>query len=430
MAKQASAGSAITRLALVLTVALYALWGMIHNLNDILIAQFKSAFSLSDLQSSWVQSAFYCAYLIMPIPVALFLQRFGYKNGILMGLCIPAAGFLLFVPAANAVSYPAFLGALFVVACGMTFLETSGTGIVVGLGDLDSAEWRINLAQAFNPVGSICGALIGSFLIFADPSREPGGNGLSSVTDVHDKLQAVQAPYMGIAALFLIVALLVALTPFPRTATEGQGAGDQGSSSMAGFRLLLAKPMFRFAVIAQFFYVGTQIGVWSFLIRYVQHAKPNIALRHAGLLLTGSLVCFLAGRFISLALLRRYSSAQVCMVFAAAAAALTLFAILLPGTAGIVALVSVSLFMSVMYPSIYAIGLHGNEALSKPASALMIMAIIGGAVLTAAMGLISDRSSIALAYVIPLTGFLVVLACCIKAVTRGIVRTKPLGAHH
>lgn len=377
-----------------------------------------------------MQSAFYCAYLFMPIPVALFLQRFGYKKGILMGLCIPAVGFLLFVPAANAVSYPAFLGALFVVACGMTFLETSGTGIVVGLGDLKSAEWRINLAQAFNPVGSICGALIGSFLIFADPSSEPAGKGLANVTAIHDKLQAVQGPYMGIAALFLTVALLVALTPFPRTATEGRVDGEQGSSGMSGFRLLLAKPMFRFAVIAQFFYVGTQIGVWSFLIRYVQHARPNTPLRHAGFFLTGSLVCFLVGRFISLALLRRYSSAQVCLVFAAAASALTLFAILLPGPSGIFALVSVSLFMSVMYPAIYAIGLHGNEELSKPASALMIMAIIGGAVLTAAMGLISDLSSIALAYVVPLTGFLVVLACCISAVRRGIVRTRAVGLQH
>lgn len=424
-----SKGTLLGRRALILTVALFAMWGMIHNLNDILIAQFRKAFELSDLQSSLVQSAFYCAYLIMPVPVALFLQRFGYKRGILMGLIIPAIGFLLFVPAAHAMSYPAFLGALFVVASGMTFLETSGVGITVALGKPEDAEWRINLAQAFNPLGSIAGALIGSFLIFADPSQEAAG---SAATDLAARAAARQVqvaavipPYLGIAALFVTVAVLVLVTRFPRAATEGST-----EAGMHGFSALLRKPMFVFAVIAQFFYVGTQIGVWSFLIRYVQHAVPGISLRASGLCLTASLVSFLIGRFVSLALLRRYSCAQVCSVFAVIAAALTAFAMASPNVAGVAALIAVSLFMSVMYPSIYAIGLHGNEELSKPASALMIMAIVGGAVLTAAMGLISDRTgTIAMAYAVPLTGFLVVLACARTAVRSGLVRTGAVMAH-
>ncbi|MCA8888779.1 MAG: L-fucose:H+ symporter permease [Parvularculaceae bacterium] len=429
MQKQSTTAVGVSRIALCLVIALYALWGMIHNLNDILIAQFKSAFSLSDLQSSWVQSAFYCAYLVMPIPVALFLQRFGYKMGILLGLVIPAIGFLLFVPAAETISYSAFLGALFVVACGMTFLETSGTGVIVTLGDLETADWRINLAQAFNPLGSITGALIGSFLIFSDPASEQAAAAIADSVDgvaaTYEKLQAVKGPYVGIAGLFLIVAALVALTRFPPSAA----AKDPGKAGLGEFRVLLAKPMMRFAVIAQFFYVGTQIGVWSFLIRYVQHALPQVSLRSAGLFLTTSLVCFLAGRFITLVLIRRYSSAQLALVFSAAAACLTLIAIANPNMVGVVALVMVSLFMSVMYPAIYSIGLAGNEQYSKPASALMIMAIVGGAVLTAMMGFISDRATIALAYTVPLTGFLVVFACCLTAVRNGVM-VKGAAAGH
>ncbi|MDE2435663.1 MAG: L-fucose:H+ symporter permease [Sphingomonadales bacterium] len=419
---------AASRSAIVLTISLYALWGMIHNLNDVLIAQFKSAFALSDLQSSLVQSCFYVAYLIMPIPVALFLSRFGYKRGIIVGLVLPALGFLLFLPAANAVSYPAFLGALFVVACGMTFLETSGTGVIVVLGEPERAEWRINLAQAFNPVGSITGILIGSFLIFSDKAT----GAADSLSDAarYASVQAVKAPYVGIAAAFLSVALLVKLTRFPDEAMQGSDeSGDGVAATFDGFRTLLRSGTFRFAVIAQFFYVGTQIGVWSFLIRYAQHAIPGITLRQAGLCLSVSLGCFLIGRFFTLVLLRRYSSAQICRTYAAIAAALTLTGIALPGPVGLVALVTTSLFMSIMYPGLYAIGLHGNQANSKPASALMIMAIVGGAVLTAAMGAISDASTIATAYVVPLTGFLVVFACGNYAVRKGIVGPATMAGH-
>lgn len=417
----------IGRMALILTIALYALWGMIHNLNDVLIAQFKRAFSLSDLQSSLVQSSFYCAYLIMPIPVAMFLERFGYKRGIIMGLIIPAVGFLLFIPAADAVSYRAFLGALFVVACGMTFLETSGTGVIVVLGAPEQAEWRINLAQAFNPVGSIIGILIGSFLIFSNDAT--GASAALSESARIASVQAVKGPYMGIAATFLSVACLVAITRFPPAAVEGTPKGAEAGATLDGFKALLRSRTFVFAVIAQFFYVGTQIGVWSFLIRYVQHAMPQVTLREAGLCLSVSLGCFLVGRFFTLLLLRRYSSAQICRTYAAIAACLTGIGILFPGPVGIVSLVCTSLFMSIMYPGLYAIGLHGNQAQSKPASALMIMAIVGGAVLTAAMGGISDASTIAHAYVVPFIGFLVVFACARYAVRSGIVGPATMGGH-
>lgn len=411
--------------ALVLTTCLYALWGMAHNLNDILITQFKKAFALSDLQASLVQSCFYFAYLVLPIPVALFMQRFGYKRGVVAGLCLYGLGALLFWPAADHVTYGMFLGALFVIASGLTFLETAGTGIIVVLGTPERAEWRINVAQAFNPLGAITGVLVGRQFIFSDHELTPAARAALTPTQAlayrTSEAQAVQMPYAVIAGVVLIVALLVAVTRFPEAATRGRRG-----SPFAGLGVLLRSPLFLFGVVAQFFYVGTQIGVWSFLIRYTQHAVPTTPERRAALYLTISLVCFMVGRFATLALLRRYSSAQIGAVFAAAAALLTTVAVLAPGPVGIAALVGVSFFMSIMFPAIYAIGLHGHAEYSKPASALMIMSITGGAVLTAAMGAISDRSTIAAAYGVPLIGFLVVLAYCAAAVRSG--RTGPATA--
>ena len=416
--RKSSGGTYRISFALVLTVFLYALWGMAHNLNDILIAQFRKAFSLTDLQSSLVQSSFYIAYLVAPLPVMLFLQRFGYKRGVIAGLSLYAAGALLFWPAAATVTYGAFLGALFVIACGIVFLETAGTGIIVTLGTPERAEWRINVAQAFNPIGAITGVLVGRQFIFSGHELTPVERAAMSPTALDAwrtaEAHAVQLPYLGIALVVLAVVALVAMTRFPVSATRVErGAPLEGLNHLLGSRL------FVFAVVAQFFYVGTQIGTWSFLIRYSQHAVPGTPDRQAALYLTISLLLFLIGRFATLALLRRYSSAQIGMVFAAVAGTLAAIAIAAPGPLGIGSLVAVSFFMSIMYPGIYAIGLHGNEQYSKPASALMIMSIVAGAVLTAAMGAISDRFTIAHAYLVPLVGFVVVFLFFLTAVRSG-----------
>jgi MFS transporter, FHS family, L-fucose permease len=415
-------------MALILTVCLYALWGMAHNLNDILIAQFKKAFELSDLQSSLVQSCFYAAYLVMPIPVALFMQRFGYKRGVIAGLCLYGIGALLFWPAAESVTYGAFLGALFVIASGLTFLETAGTGIVVVLGPPERSEWRINLAQAFNPIGAITGVLVGRQFIFSGVELQPGARAAltPAAYDAYRtaEAQAVQIPYLIIALVVFVVALLVMLTRFPEAATS-----TKRGSPFDGLAKLLRSRLFVLGVITQFFYVGTQIGMWSFMIRYAQRTVPEMPERTAALYLSVSLLVFLIGRFFTLVLLRRWSSAQIAMIFAACAAILTTIAIVAPGHAGLIALVGASFFMSIMFPAIYAIGLHGNAEYSQPASALMIMSIVGGAVLTAAMGAISDRSTIAFAYGVPLVGFLVVFAFCVLAVRAGRVGAALTATH-
>jgi MFS transporter, FHS family, L-fucose permease len=415
-------------LALVLTVCLYALWGMAHNLNDILIPQFKQVFTLSDFQSALVQTAFYLPYLAMPIPVALYLQRFGYKIGVITGLCLFAIGALLFWPAANMLTYEAFLAALFVIGFGMVFIETSGVGIIVSFGGEDDAEWRINLAQAFNPMGSIIGLFIGSQFILskvtADERSVMSPEALSQLQI--SEAQAVQIPYLIIALVVLMVAGLVALAKFPAAATE-----TSRENPLAGLKHLFKSRMFLFGVVAQFFYVGTQVGVWSFIVKYAKQNGVVMTDSDGGLYTTAALFTFLIGRFCTLPLLRRYSSAQIAVVFAICAIILTIIGILFPGPIGLICIVGISFFMSIMFPGIYAIGLHGNIEYSKPASALMIMSIVGAAVLPALMGYISDVTrSIATAYVVPVFGFLVVLAYCISAVKSGRTGGTPASTGH
>jgi MFS transporter, FHS family, L-fucose permease len=414
--------------ALVLTVLLYALWGMAHNLNDVLIPKFKDVFQLTDFQSALVQTAFYVSYLALPIPVALYLQRFGYKVGVITGLCFFGIGALLFWPAASMLTYEAFLFALFIIGFGMVFIETSGTGIIVSFGGEDDAEWRINLAQAFNPMGSIVGLFIGSQFI------------LSDVTDAQRKLMspetlaqlkideahAVQVPYLIIALVVFAVAAMVAVTRFPAAATE-----TSKENPLGGLRHLLKSKIFVFGVVAQFFYVGTQVGVWSFIVKY---AKQNGVVTNdadGGIFLTAALVTFLVGRFCTLPLLRKYSSAQIAVAFSICAMALTAVGIMIPGAVGMYCIIAISFFMSIMFPGIYAIGLHGNIQYSKPASALMIMSIVGAGILPAIMGHISDRTgSIAVAYIVPLIGFVVVLAYCLSAVKSGRVGGVAAAAAH
>jgi MFS transporter, FHS family, L-fucose permease len=414
--------------ALILTVCLYALWGMAHNLNDVLIPKFKDVFKLSDFQSALVQTAFYVSYIALPIPVALYLQRFGYKVGVITGLCFFAVGALLFWPAANMLTYEAFLFALFIIGFGMVFIETSGTGIIVSFGGEEDAEWRINLAQAFNPMGSIIGLFVGSqFILSKVTVSEKAAMSAEALRQLKiDEAHAVQIPYLIIALVVFAVAAMVAMTKFPAAATE-----TSKENPLGGLKHLLKSRIFCFGVVAQFFYVGTQVGVWSFIVKYAKQYGVVTSDSEGGFYLTAALVTFLIGRFCTLPLLRRYSSAQIAVAFAILAGLLTIIGITAPGPVGMIAIVGISFFMSIMFPGIYAIGLYGNIQYSKPASALMIMSIVGAGILPAIMGQISDMTgSIALAYIVPLIGFLVVLAYCWAAVRSGRVGGTPASTAH
>lgn len=389
---------------LMLIVSLFFLWGMANNLNDILIAHFRSALVLGDFQSGIVQSAFYLGYFCFAIPAALFMRAYGYKGGVLIGLGLFGVGALLFWPAALLVSYPAFLFALFVIASGLAFLETAANPLVAAMGPAQGAARRLNLAQAFNPLGSIAGIEIGRrFILASGPEAVP-----ATAASRAAELSSVQLPYLAIGCFVLGWALLIALTRFPESVTRAS-AEELALPSRAQYRSLIAMPRFRLGVLAQFAYVGAQVGIWSYLIRYVEQSLPGTSAATAAGYVTASLVLFAIGRFAGSALLGRVRAPQLLLAFAVINAGLCLLAVVLPGTAGIAALVSASFFMSIMYPTIFVLAIDGLGGLAKAGSSLIVMAIVGGAAITALMGLVSDAmGAIRLAMAVPVLCFAIV----------------------
>ena len=384
-------GKAVT----VLATGLFFLWGVANNLNDVLITHFRALFDLGDLQSGLVQSAFYLGYFCFAIPASIVMRRFGYRSAVLTGLLLFGAGALLFWPASMMLSYGFFLVALFVIASGLAFLETAANPMIAAVGSPETAERRLTLAQAFNPLGSITGVGLGLMLILSDSTRSTAA-----------QAAAVRLPYLLIAATVFAWAALIRVVRFPAVVTRGVPVAEQVPGA---FRALLARPRYLAGVATQFFYVGAQVGVWSFLIRYATAALPGLGVRHAAWLLTGSLVLFMIGRFAGAALMRRVSGARLMLVFGAVDALLCLLAVAVGGWVGVAALVASSAFMSIMYPTIFVLALRGLGPLTKPGASLIVMAIIGGAVLTALMGLISDYSgTIRAAMLVPAACFLIV----------------------
>lgn len=396
---------------MVLIVCLFFLWGVANNLNDVLIPHFKKAFFLTDLQSGLVQSAFYLGYFLLAIPAGLVMRRFGYKAAVLVGLLLFGGGALLFYPAAEIRQYGLFLAALFVIASGLAFLETSANPLITVLGDPATAERRLNFAQAFNPLGSIMAVILGREFIlsgieptaaeFASMSAQQ--RGAFQASEAH----AVQAPYLVIAAVVIGWALLVAISKFPAAAGRPAPASF-ATGKRAPMRTLLRYPRFVFGVAAQFFYVGAQVGIWSYMIRYAQQEIPGLGEKAAAGYLTWSLVAFMTGRFVGTALMGRFSPARLMGLFALVNMVLTCIAVVAGGSTGLLALAATSFFMSIMFPTIFANAIRDLGELTKPASSFLVMSIIGGAILTAAMGLISDQSSIRTAMLVPLVCFAVV----------------------
>jgi FHS family L-fucose permease-like MFS transporter len=389
-----------------LIVALFFLWGMANNLNDILIAQFKKAFTLSDFRAGLVQSAFYLGYFLLAIPAGLFTRRFGFKAAVILGLLLYACGAFLFWPAAELRTYSLFLLALFVLASGLAFLETSANPFATVLGPPETAAQRLNLAQAFNPLGSITGVFIGQQFIFSGIEHTPAE--IAAIDTAQRSVyfaaesSAVQLPYLIIGLVVLGWATLILITRFPKASAAGPTTDFQPRSLWQNRRFVLA-------VVAQFFYVGAQVGVWSFLIRYVQATQPGTSQKLAANYLTACLVAFMVGRFAGTALMRRISPTRLLASFAAINVLLCAADVANMAHVGTYMLIVTSFFMSIMFPTIFAVGVDGLEdAERKLGSALIVMSIIGGAVLTAAMGAVSDAGGIQLAMGIPLVCFAVV----------------------
>jgi FHS family L-fucose permease-like MFS transporter len=396
--------------ATVLVIALFAFWGMSNSLNDVLIPQFRKTFLLGDFASSFVQFATFIGYFLFAIPASLFMRRFGYRAAVVMGLVLFGTGALLFYPAASFGEYHFFLGALFVVASGLSFLETSANPMIAAMGPAESADQRLNFAQMFNPLGTIAGVFLGKELILSEhhltPAQIEAMDPAARAAWQAAELTAVKLPYLGIACVVLLWAVLVAVSRFPPMATSEKG----GEAPDAGFAGLLAFPRYWLGVIAQFAYVGAQVGIWSFVIRYTQFNTPGTAEKVAANNLIITLTLFFAGRFVGTLLMSRFRPASLLALFAAIDVVLCLAAALAGGDLGLYALMATSFFMSIQFPTIFTMSLRGLGAHTKSGSSFLVMAIVGGALIPPLMGLISDARSINVAMFVPAVCFAVVWA--------------------
>lgn len=393
----------------VLVTFLFFLWGIPNSMNDVLIRQFMKSFEISRFQAGLVQSAFYMGYFMLAIPAALLMRRAGYKAGFITGLLLLGTGAFLFWPAALAGRYGFFLIALFVMASGLSFLETASNPFIAQLGDPQSSERRLNFSQAFNPLGNITAALVGTVFIFSgvELSRADIASRVASQTYqsyLRFETLRVVRPYVVIAIVAFLWAILIWRTRFPHIQSENEDGAEHGK-----FSELFAERHFVLAVVAQFFYVGAQVCTWSYLISYAQE-YAHLPEKTAGLLLTGNFALFGVGRFVSAYVMGYFSPSRLMGVYALTNTGLLLFAISRPGWLGMWCVFLTSLFMSVMFPTIFALGLKGLGRNTKIGGSLLVMAIVGGAVLTPIMGLISEKThSIALSYSVPLVAYVVIL---------------------
>ncbi|WP_205499770.1 L-fucose:H+ symporter permease [Rufibacter psychrotolerans] len=396
---------------LVLVVSLFFLWGFAHNLNPILIPHLKKACQLTDLQSAFIDSAFFIAYFVMALPAGFFMKKYGYKSGILVGLLLFALGAFLFFPAAETRMFSFFLLALFVIASGLTFLETAANPYVNALGAAETSTQRLNFAQSFNGLAATLAPLLGGIFILSGTDLTQAEFQQMSAQEVERYLTAeaksVQVPYLLIGAVVLAVALLLWRTRLPRIQEE-----EAGSSGKTG-SLFKEKNLMR-GVMAQFFYIGAQVGIASFFIRFA-FFSAGIPEKSAAMYLSGALLAFMVGRFAGTFLMRFIMPHRLLALYSLANVLLLAVAVVSQGMFSIYALIVVQFFMSIMFPTIFSLSLKGLGHRTKEASSLLIMSIVGGAILPVFMGKISDMFSIQVAYLVPALCFLFVLYFALRA---------------
>ena len=382
-----------------LVTSMFLLWGLANNMTDTLLAAFKRIMSMSDTQTSLIQFAFYGSYFCFALPAALFIRRRSFKSGIILGLLLYAAGAMLFLPAARVASYGFYLVAIYVMAGGCSVLETTANPYVMSMGDPRTATRRLNIAQSFNPVGSILGILMSKYFILDDIS-------LYSISGTYAAL--------GLVLLGILVVMLFARMP--------SGKDDDRSDSVgASFRRLLSNRLYRRGVVAQFFYVGAQIGVWSFTIRLVMQETGRLEAAASSIYLI-SIVGHCLSRFIYTGLMRWFSPSRLLTFGGVMSALLSLTVVLSAGTGWlcITSLVLISSFMSLMFPTIYGIALGGimrgdHPGDSKIGASGLIMSILGGALPTPLQGMVSDHTNIYTSYAVPAFCFMVVTAYAVYA---------------
>lgn len=396
-----------------LLCSLFFLWAVANNLNDILLPQFQQAFTLTNFQAGLIQSAFYFGYFLIPIPAGILMKKLSYKAGIITGLLFYAIGAALFWPAAEGMNYTLFLIGLFIIAAGLGCLETAANPFVTVLGPEETGHFRINLAQTFNSFGAIIAVVFGQGLILshvphqsADVLAQMSPEQLAAYN--HSLVLAVQSPYMMIVAIVLFVALLIAFTKFPVIQSDAH-SGDKGGSLLKSVARLLRIRHWRWAVLAQFCYVGAQTACWSYLIRYAIEELPGTTPGFAANYLTATMVCFFIGRFSGTWLIRHYAPHKVLAVYAFISMVLCVISAAAGGHVGLIALTLCSMFMSIQYPTIFSLGIKGLVQDTKYGSSIIVMTIIGGGIVTPIMGFVSDAAgNIPTAELIPALCFAII----------------------
>ena len=422
-------------LTFILITSLFALWGFANDITNPMVAAFQTVMELSVAKASMVQFAFYGGYATMAIPAALFIRKYSYKSGILLGLGLYAIGAFLFIPAAGYQEFSFFCFSLYILTFGLAFLETTANPFILSLGDKESSTRRLNLAQAFNPIGSLSGMAVASFIVlpylWSDKRDATGKIIFDTLSEaekadirLHD-LAIIRDPYVALGLVVLCILVIIALTKMPKVSSEEINNGETEHSVRQTLSNLWKNSIYREGVFTQMCYVAAQIMVWTFIIQYADHLGINKATAQVYNIVAMSLA--LSGRFIGTYIMKFVNTRRLLAIFGVGASICTLGTICIEGMLGLYSLVLISFFMSIMFPSIYGIALENvSPQDTKLGAAFLVMAIVGGALMPPLQGMIIDREvimglpAVNISFVLPLICFLIIIIYGYRSFKKGL----------
>ena len=422
-------------LTFILITSLFALWGFANDITNPMVAAFQTVMELSVAKASMVQFAFYGGYATMAIPAALFIRKYSYKSGILLGLGLYAIGAFLFIPAAAYQEFAFFCFSLYILTFGLAFLETTANPFILSLGDKESSTRRLNLAQAFNPVGSLSGMAVASFVVlpylWSDKRDATGKIIFDTLSEaekanirLHD-LAIIRDPYVALGLVVLCILVVIALTKMPKVTSEEKSSEEKENSVKQSLSNLWKNSIYREGVFTQMFYVAAQIMVWTFIIQYADHLGINKATAQVYNIIAMSLN--LIGRFLGTYIMKFVNTRRLLTLFGIGASVCTMGAICIEGMLGLYSLILISLFMSIMFPSIYGIALENvSPQDTKLGAAFLVMAIVGGALMPPLQGMIIDQEvimgfpAVNISFVLPLICFLIIITYGYRSFKKGL----------
>ena len=414
----------------ILVTTLFALWGFANDITNPMVAAFQTLMELSATKASMVQFAFYGGYATMAVPAALFIRRYSYKKGVMLGLALYATGAILFIPAAARESFTFFCMSLYILTFGLAFLETTANPFILSLGDKRTSTQRLNLSQAFNPMGSLCGMSVASFIVLPQlisDKRDAAGQVIFSTLSeaekasirVHD-LAVIRNPYVAIGCVVLFMLIIFAISKMPKTESEERKAIGETHTAKETLHNLWHNVVYREGVLTQMFYVAAQIMVWTFIIQYADNLGINKATAQRYNIV--AMVMFLCSRFIATFLMKFVNTRVLLSYFAVGAALCTTGAILIVGMPGLYCLVGISFFMSLMFPTIYGIALEDVDSRDTSlGAAFLVMAIVGGAIMPPLQGMIIDQKvvlghpAVNASFILPLLCFIFIMVYGMRA---------------